>query len=365
MKLKTSPFIFLLVLAVSCSDDDSKPSKPNTAPAAENVKVLGTQMVGATLTGDYTYVDADDDAESGSTYQWYWKAEVGAAEIPISGATGLTYIVPDEKLGALLSFGISPRAAKGVNPGVTVISLFTNPIAEQTELTFVYNGNTVTYGVITSERTSRKWFDRNLGAANTPTSVTDWANYGDVFQWGRGADGHQLVTRTSADISIPSPPATQNPLGVAAIGTTANPVYSTTDNPGHAFFIITPTYVGGDFVPDWRSPKNDDLWAAPARINNPCPPGWHVPTYAEFYEEGLTSVQDGFNILKLTYTHVRAYDYADASGGQSWSDQFGSYWTSESYSGGSSPHLRLNATEAYMNYSERAYGMPCRCIKGQ
>jgi hypothetical protein len=38
--------------------------------------------------------------------------------------------------------------------------------------------------------------DRNLGASQVATSSTDPASYGDLYQWGRPADGHQI--RTSA-----------------------------------------------------------------------------------------------------------------------------------------------------------------------
>ena len=38
----------------------------------------------------------------------------------------------------------------------------------------------------------RVWMDRNLGASQVATSSTDTNSYGDLYQWGRGADGHQL-----------------------------------------------------------------------------------------------------------------------------------------------------------------------------
>jgi hypothetical protein len=36
--------------------------------------------------------------------------------------------------------------------------------------------------------------DRNLGASQVATSSTDPASYGDLYQWGRPADGHQIRT---------------------------------------------------------------------------------------------------------------------------------------------------------------------------
>jgi hypothetical protein len=35
------------------------------------------------------------------------------------------------------------------------------------------------------------WMDRNLGASRVATSSTDSEAYGDLYQWGRGTDGHE------------------------------------------------------------------------------------------------------------------------------------------------------------------------------
>lgn len=53
----------------------------------------------------------------------------------------------------------------------------------------VHNG--ITYGTITSAETGRVWLDRNLGASQVCTSLDDEACYGDYYQWGRAADGHE------------------------------------------------------------------------------------------------------------------------------------------------------------------------------
>lgn len=97
------------------------------------------------------------------------------------------------------------------------------------------------------------WLDRNLGATQVATSSTDVNAYGDLFQWGRGADGHQK--RTS--------------------GTTSS--LSSTDVPGHAYFITLSS--------DWRSPQNDNLWQGYNGINNPCPSGYRVPNESDWLSE--------------------------------------------------------------------------------
>lgn len=85
------------------------------------------------------------------------------------------------------------------------------------------------------------WLDRNLGATQVATAFNDYRAYGSLFQWGRGADGHQLITYTSATAGTP------------VNGNTST--LSTTDIPGDALFIKAP------LTPfDWRSPQNVNLW---------------------------------------------------------------------------------------------------------
>ncbi|MDO5968527.1 hypothetical protein Q4Q35_01790, partial [Flavivirga aquimarina] len=49
---------------------------------------------------------------------------------------------------------------------------------------------------ITSSATGKIWMDRNLGASQVATSSNDADAYGDLYQWGRAADGHE--SRTSS-----------------------------------------------------------------------------------------------------------------------------------------------------------------------
>lgn len=44
---------------------------------------------------------------------------------------------------------------------------------------------------VTNPATGRTWMDRNLGASRAATSPTDAQALGDLYQWGRSADGHQ------------------------------------------------------------------------------------------------------------------------------------------------------------------------------
>ena len=59
--------------------------------------------------------------------------------------------------------------------------------------------NNHTYGCVKSPYTGKVWLDRNIGANRICTSVTDIECYGDYFQWGRNADGHESNTSESND----------------------------------------------------------------------------------------------------------------------------------------------------------------------
>jgi hypothetical protein len=62
-----------------------------------------------------------------------------------------------------------------------------------------YNGvdNNLTYKSIVVNEDLSVWLDRNLGATQVATSTTDTNAYGDLYQWGRLADGHQLRSNPS------------------------------------------------------------------------------------------------------------------------------------------------------------------------
>lgn len=82
----------------------------NTAPVASSVSVSGTLQVGETLTGSYTYSDADSDSESGSTFKWYRSDDaIGTNKIAISGATSTTYALAAADSGKYISFEVIPN----------------------------------------------------------------------------------------------------------------------------------------------------------------------------------------------------------------------------------------------------------------
>ncbi|VVH65981.1 hypothetical protein BSPLISOX_2616, partial [uncultured Gammaproteobacteria bacterium] len=60
------------------------------------------------------------------------------------------------------------------------------------------------YKEITSRYTGRVWLDRNLGAKQVAVSSNDTGAYGDLYQWGRGKDGHEDREKTSISTTLAS-----------------------------------------------------------------------------------------------------------------------------------------------------------------
>ncbi len=182
--------------------------------------------------------------------------------------------------------------------------------------------------------TGKTWMDRNLGAGRAATSSTDEEAYGDLYQWGRGADGHQK--RTS--------------------GTTTT--LSGSDTPGHGDFILI-----NDSPWDWRSPQNDNLWQGVNGINNPCPEGYRLPTEAELEAERLSWDSDDAagafaSPLKLPMAGYRR----SSNGSLGFVGSYGFYWSSTVDDIGSRA-LGFYAPKAYTYRGARADGTTVRCLK--
>lgn len=189
-------------------------------------------------------------------------------------------------------------------------------------------------GDVRNPVTGEIWMDRNLGASRVATGSADADAYGDLYQWGRAADGHEK--RTS--------------------GTTTT--LSNSDDPGHGDFIIN-----GSNPFDWRSPQNNNLWQGISGTNNPCPEGYRLPTKAEWDAEIATwdseDAAGAFSSpLRLPLAGSRAYN----DGSLSSAGSFGRYWSS-TWNATSSHYLNLFSTFAFVGNFSRAEGFSVRCIK--
>jgi hypothetical protein len=238
------------------------------------------------------------------------------------------------------------------------IALFTTTSSGVTTI-----GNTIDYlnGTVVSPLTGRTWMSFNLGATRFPaTSQTDALNYGDLYQWGRGNDGHQSLKGTTLQASQ---------LYTGTLPSAYNDPLMTTI--GSKFIATTGS--------DWLSTNYDGAWQGVNGINNPCPSGFRVPSRLEWNAEqpAFTTVPSAYSsFLKLTVGGRRTNSITGAM--ERTSEGF--YWTSTVfgvigqfpdytkfsnsyqlglYATGTTP--RVNTTTS----SPRSMGLAVRCIKDE
>jgi hypothetical protein len=296
--------------------------------------ITGTTQVGSVLTAG-----ALTPAEATVTYQWQSATISGGVYSNISGATASTYTLVTSDLGTFIKV---VATATGNYTG-TATSTATSIILGN--ITFTYNGGSVTYGTVYNSTTSKVWLDRNLGATRVALSSTDYLAYGDLFQWGRPADGHQLITWTNST------------TGAGTNGTQSGQVATTT--PGTNTFIIPNT--------DWSSIDSNgairSAYFGKTDGTGICPTGFRVPTEAELDTERASwSSQNSAgafaSLLKLTVVGYRNYN----SGSLSNVGGYGYYWSS-SVDGARSRFLYFGSGNATMSSYYREYGITARCLK--
>ncbi|MDC3305787.1 hypothetical protein OAV36_02565 [Flavobacteriales bacterium] len=181
--------------------------------------------------------------------------------------------------------------------------------------------------------TERTWMDRNLGATQVATAFDDANAYGDLYQWGRNTDGHQI--RTSSTTSV----------------------LSAINSPNHSDFILGSS--------DWLTVSDDNLWQGVNGINNPCPLGFRLPTEAECESERLSWTSNDAagafaSPLKLTIGGARSR----MSGAIGNVGTFVGYRTS-SLNGTQSRLFGISLTTSLMADRDRADGNCVRCIQDE
>jgi uncharacterized protein (TIGR02145 family) len=242
-------------------------------------------------------------------------------------------------MGEMLIFdGVSWKTSAGATPS----SPFT---CGTSTVSFTYGGSAITYGTV-SGAGGKCWLDRNLGAIRAALSSTDYSAYGDLFQWGRGIDGHQSITWTSSTQS-------------GSAGTVTSTL-STSSSPGHGDFIKV-----SSSPYNWINPASSALWQGVAGMNNVCPVGWRLPTEAEWEAERASwtssNAAGAFNSsLKLTMSGMRHYTTGSlvVVGSQAY------YWASNI--SGDFPSCFLfdsSSNSAGVSIDAAAAGFPIRCIK--
>lgn len=200
------------------------------------------------------------------------------------------------------------------------------------------NCDTFSTQIVTVVSTTEKiWMDRNLGASRVAMSLADSLAYGDLYQWGRFADGHQCRNSTT----------------VNSAATTSTP-FSGGEWDGK--FIINQV--------NWLSTPDDELWQGVEGANNPCPTGFRLPTIVEWQNEADTWVpkkaSGAYNSpLKLPAAGLSLYTDGVPIDVGSW----GNYWSSTTVSTRDVSKLGFSSSRTSFNGGYRSNGMSVRCIK--
>ena len=161
--------------------------------------------------------------------------------------------------------------------------------------------------------------NQQLTTPQTAPMSQDRRVRGDLFQWGRTADGHQIFNSGMTDWPISDYDSYGQPAGsyvgqFISIPTTSNP------NPPPSFLPLNPQS-------DWRplDEQIDTLWSnvhisnvtdlPPQKmINDPCPPGWRVPSILEW----ASIVNGGTSVSSLPFLDANVSGGATGLSGNTW-----------------------------------------------
>lgn len=251
----------------------------------------------------------------------------------------LYFAVRNLGIGILLMAGSTLRAQQtcnNTNPG--------NNAGDLGCVTFIYHGQPVTY---TTVRTvdGNIWLQQNLGSERVAEAMNDDKAYGDLFQWGRWDDGHQL--RSSSTVSSPS---VNSPNGLQ----------------NGSFITGSPAWWSGNGLTDkWEGSGFSEVGETVGI--DPCKAigaGWRLPTQANWADvidiAGIyTPLKAYEGILKLPMGGFRG----SSDGGFTSVGQKGYYWSSTP-TGIGGKYLFIGTTIANPSAgASRGQGSSVRCIK--
>jgi uncharacterized protein (TIGR02145 family) len=317
-------------------------------PVLTTTVISNTTQTGAVSGGNITYAGSSSITARGICWSTTTSPTIANSKTTDgSGVGSFTSNISGLTAGTTYYVRAYATNASGTSYGNEVSFIAVNPQPAYPVGSVFCNGTPTLVVDVTNPTTGKTWMDRNLGATQAATSSTDVNAYGDLYQWGRGSDGHQC--RNSATTTT----------------------LSSTDQPSHSKFILS-----SNLPFDWRSSQNNGLWQGINGINNPCPSGYKVPSKTELYNETVTwsqqSAYGGYNsILKLTNVSYRI----NASINQSINGLYptiypgyfplGFYWSS-SVDGVNSYSLYINnSVDELLSFSlsRRSIGYSVRCIK--
>jgi len=319
-------------------------------------QLIGTLTIidcaGATTTGTLTIGTAANGVSTTISYAGGNAGTYSAQNVASTGVTGLTASLAAGTLAngnGSITYTITgtPASSGTASFAITLGGLSCTfnicvflPVGTFSPGTINCSGISTQVVDVTNPTTGKIWMDRNLGASQVATSATDQNSFGDLYQWGRPADGHQCRNSTTTNI------------------------LSSVDQPGHDDYILADV-----LIKDWRSPQNNNLWQGQCGINNPCPGGYRIPTATELNAERLSWTSNNTlgafaSPLKLPSAGHRNWQFGSIEDINS----FGGIYSS-TISGVNAVRLTFIAPGPFGNGNAvvtdyfRAQGYSVRCIK--
>lgn len=252
-----------------------------------------------------------------------------------------------------------------------------NKLGDVGQVVFTYRGKQVVYRTVRLNDGS-VWLQQNLGSENVAVAFDDYLSYGDLFQWGRWDDGHQLIIRNqgygNGDVPIGSS------SGIESLPEPNNPIGLGT---GSAFFYYKTFW--------WKDVSNAEVTAVNQQAVSesvgcdPCKAigeGWRMPTKEE-WENVMTNANSilgadigicstytmnnataSISVLKLPAAGFRVHNTGklNSLGSRSiyWSSD--GFWNS-SQNIGQAYTISIGESGSTMSTSYRGYGFSVRCIK--
>ncbi len=217
------------------------------------------------------------------------------------------------------------------------------------QISIMNNGINYNYTTVRT-KDGNVWLQQNLGSSRVAQSVDDTFAFGGFYQWGRWADGHQLL-KPEPEVRNPNILFSNNPAGLPLGGIN--------------FFIAS----------WWNTGTNNDKWEATSasEVNqfNGCDPckalgnKWRLPTNDEWNEvliaENITDASSAFNSnLKIANAGWRSSNSVFLNE-TIYSSRF---WSSTASAANTAFSLLIRSNDVIKNFSDsRSYAMSIRCIQ--
>ena len=312
---------------------------PNTVPSPPS-ESLSTNRVTSYINAMYDFqhqtLTAYLTSGTATAYQWEMSTDGGATWFNIVGATSPNWVIPANFMYDYAGLDKYDKTQGAGNSSIEVFfrCLITDNTGDaghtediyQLKMLFVRT-NTAGYGISNGVRFltinrgvgggtgngAIKMALLNLGASGTGAymngealnndnagTLNDAGDLGDLYDWGRVADGHEHLvwTKDANYTNIIDPQTGNGATSVAVSGPVPTTDLNTTTGQILHLSSFYGTFVGrngvwGPFDDDlWGNgsdtragaPANLSEWSAKGRGNNPCPSDWYVPSRFDIWD---------------------------------------------------------------------------------